>query len=220
MKRIYLIVILSCFFSEINYSQRITIDHIESRLVTHEGVEFIGTLEENSKSNFYLFKNWSNKGIIFVDNKTYYLENINFNITNNSFDSRIGRKKLFSFKTSEIDAVTIKGHTFKKIRNTFYEVLFEKNGKKLYKKYNIKYREGIVNRIGGEVGPVRKSIKFDYLLSINDSLKKIELNKKSILKALNSYKNLVNDYLKNNRTSFKNEKGIISLLAYMSKSSV
>ena len=125
MKNLFYFILFYCLFSNNFYGQQITINRIESRLITNQGVEFIGDLF-NPNNDLYTFPNWSNNGIIFLDSKSYSLVNINFNVTRNSFESRISRDKLFSFKNSEIDSVSINNLIFKKFGNSFYEVLFEK----------------------------------------------------------------------------------------------
>ena len=118
LKRIVKLVLLSCFLGNYAYGQRITIKSIESRLVTHQGVEFIGEIKDKNK-DLYSFSNWSNEGVLFVGKKNYALSNINFNVSTNSFDSRINRKRLFSYRNSTLDSVIINGHLFKKVRNSF-----------------------------------------------------------------------------------------------------
>ena len=74
--------------------QHVTINHIQSRLITNEGIEFVGDLKDKN-SDLYSFPNWDNQAVLFLDNNRYTLSNINFNVTTNSFDSRINREKLF-----------------------------------------------------------------------------------------------------------------------------
>ena len=63
IKTIKYFLILS-FFCNYTYSQRITIKSIESKLITHQGVEFIGKLKEKNK-DLYAFPNWNNQGVIY-----------------------------------------------------------------------------------------------------------------------------------------------------------
>jgi hypothetical protein len=121
-----LILLITYLIYNYSYSQKITIKNIESRLITHQGVEFVGELKDNKADDLYMLPNWNNEGILFLDNKMYSLANLNFNVSTNSFDSRVDRKKLFSYKNSTIDSVEINKQLFKKVEGVFYEVIYEK----------------------------------------------------------------------------------------------
>lgn len=151
MKKYLIVILFFCYGINYTYSQRVTIKNIESRLVTHQGVEFIGELKDKN-NDLYKFQNWKNLGHIHQDGKIYMLSNLNFNIVNNSFVSRIDRNKMFVFKNSLIDSVVINNHTFKNMNNYFYEVLSEKGSYMFLKKYDFNYQEGKVSRMGGSVG--------------------------------------------------------------------
>ena len=110
MKKIIKLLILILVVYSNGYSQQITIKKIESRLVTHEGVEFIGDLNDKRNDDIYMSNNWDNEGVLYLNDKSYSLSNINFNVTKNSFDSRIDRIKLFAFSNSSLDSVEINNH--------------------------------------------------------------------------------------------------------------
>ena len=61
-----LLLIANCTFAQ----KRISIKKIESRLITNEGVEFVGTLRDKNNDH-YIFPKWSNNGVIFVGKKKY-----------------------------------------------------------------------------------------------------------------------------------------------------
>ena len=48
MKKIIIVILFCCFQVYQSFAQQITIKHIESRLVTHQGIEFIGELRDKS----------------------------------------------------------------------------------------------------------------------------------------------------------------------------
>jgi hypothetical protein len=217
IKNILNFIIVLCMMYQTTYAQQITIKTIESRLITNEGVEFVGELKD-VRNDVYSFSNWNNKGILFVNQKQYYLSNINFNVSSNAFDSRIKRDKLFAFKNSEIDSVKINNALFKKVRNTFYEVLYEKGVNQLLKKHAIEIQKGIVNRLDGKAGRSKELLDFQYLIKSDDVFKKIELNKKAILDLFEK-KDLLEEFVKKERLSFKKEDDIVKMLDYMFKNS-
>lgn len=216
LKRIVILVLFCCLLGNYAYGQRITIKSIESRLITHQGVEFIGELKDKNKDH-YSFPNWSNEGVLFLNNTKYVLSNINFNVSANCFESRIDRKKLFAFKNSTIDSVTINNHLFKKIDNYFYEVLIEKGDYFLLKKHDIKYHKGSINRLDLSVGPSFTSLVYKYLVRVDDEFKLIQLNKKSIIGLLDNKKNqeLLVEFAKEQKLSFKNEKDVTRILEFI-----
>ncbi len=197
-------------------AQKITIKLVESRLITNEGVEFIGDLKDKG-SDVYLYETWGNNAVIFVDNNKYQLSNINFNITSNSFESRLGRNKIFSFKNIYIDSVKINNHFFKKAKNYFYEVLFENENIQLLKKHDIQYQAGIVNRLDGNVGKSRRYIVYKYLINLNNSFSKIELNKKSILNSFKANQFELEKFVKREKLSYKKEKDIVKIMNFISR---
>jgi len=221
MKNIFKIVLF--FFLAINtsYGQRITIKRIESRLITNEGVEFIGSLKDKN-NDLYTFTNWNNSGVLFLDNKIYKLSNINFNITTNSFDSRITRDKLFSFKTSEIDSVSINNLMFKNIGNSFYEVLFETGNKLFLKKYDIKFQQGIDNRLGGRtLGKTKSLVTHNYLIKSGEVFKKVALDKNSILNLIDDEidKNQLKSFVKKENLSYKKVNDVVKIFKYIFENS-
>jgi hypothetical protein len=216
MKKKGILFLLTCFFASFSFAQQITIKYIESRLVTHQGIEFVGTLKDKN-NDLYIFDNWNNKSEIFVDNKRYFLSNLNFNVTSNAFVSRIKRDELFYYKMAEIDAVKINNQLFKKVGNYFYEVLLEKDDTLLLKKYDIKYKVGTVSRLDGTQGKTTRSITYKYLLKSNDAMKMIELNKKSITSLLetNQDQDKLNVYVKSESLTYKKEDDTIKIVGYI-----
>ena len=220
MKKKGILILLVCFSINYIFAQQITIKYIESRLVTHQGIEFIGELKDK-KNDLYSYTNWDNKGVIFVDNKRYYLSNLNFNVTTNSFDSRIKREKYFSYKSSEIDSVTINNRMFKKVSNSFYEVLFETENNLFLKKYDIKYKAGSVSRLDGSIGKSTTALIYKYLIKSDDAIKMISLNKRSILDLLESEfdKENLETYVKTENLSYKKEEDTIKIFEFILKNS-
>ncbi|NQV77779.1 MAG: hypothetical protein HQ490_05420 [Lutibacter sp.] len=221
MKNLFYFILFYCLFSNNFYGQQITINRIESRLITNQGVEFIGDLF-NPNNDLYTFPNWSNNGIIFLDSKSYSLVNINFNVTRNSFESRISRDKLFSFKNSEIDSVSINNLIFKKFGNSFYEVLFEKGNIFFLKKHDITFQKGVENRLGvGTLGKTKNLVAYNYLIKSGDIFKRIELTKSSIVGLLNDAndKDELENFVKKEDLSYKKENDIIQIFKFLVENS-
>jgi len=221
MKKIIILAIFGGLFSNVFYGQQITIKRIESRLITNEGYEFIGDLKEKN-NDLYTYSNWNNNGVLFLDNKTYRLSNINFNITTNSFVSRISRDKLFAFKTSTIDSVSINNLLFKNIGNSFYEVLFEKGDNSFLKKYDIVFQRGIDNRLGGKtLGNTKALVAYNYLIKSGEVFKKVELNKSSIIGLIDDEndKATLISFVKEEKLSYKKVKDVVKIFRFIFENS-
>lgn len=214
-----IIISLFCLFCAHAFAQQITIKNIESRLITHQGVEFIGDLK-NINNDEYAYSNWGNQGVLFVDSKAYHLSNINFNITTNCFESRVNKNQLFSFKSSNLDSVSLNNHLYKKIRDSFYEVLLEKGNNSLLKKYDITFRPGILNRLDGTVGKSSSLVVFKYLVKFEDKFMLLEFDKKSVLGLVNDdFQKTLEKLIDSENLSYKKENDIIKILEMVFKNS-
>ena len=200
--------------------QHVSINHIQSRLITNEGIEFIGELMDVN-DDLYAFDSWDNEGIIFIKDKQYSLGNLNFNVTTNKFNSRIKRDQLFLYNTANIDAISINNHLFKKMGDSFYEVLYEDNGDQLLKRYDVKYKAGSVSRLNGSVGKPTVSLEFRYLINSEEEIKMIELTKKSIMNLMNNAQNMniFESFVESENLSYRKEDDTIRMIAFILKNS-
>ncbi|PHQ57339.1 MAG: hypothetical protein COC16_01325 [Lutibacter sp.] len=217
MKKIFNIkILLLMFISQFSNGQGLTIKAIESRLVTHQGVEFVGELKDITKVH-YSYSNFNNKGILFLNNTKYEISNLNFNASTNSFESRINRKKLFSYKNALIDSVSINNHLFKKIDGYFYEELYKNENFSFLKKHDIKFHEGTMSRMNLSKSEGFTSLVYRYLLKYKSEFKPLKLNKKSILGLIENKEdqNALNLFVKKNKLSFKRENDIGRILDYV-----
>ncbi len=220
IKKILNLVLFYCLLSSYSYGQRITIRTIESRLITHQGFEFVGKLKDKNK-DIYSFSNWSNEGVLYLDNTKYLLSNINFNVSTNSFESRIDRKKLFSYRNSTIDSVVINNRLFKKVDNYFYEVLLKNGDKYFLKKHDIKFHKGAINRLDLSEGQSFTSLVYKYLIKVDNEFKTINLNKRSIVGLLEDAKEkeTLLEFAKKQRLSFKRERDLVKIFKFMFENS-
>jgi len=210
-----LLLVANCTFAQ----KRVTIKKIESRLITNEGIEFVGTIRDKNADQ-YMFPRWSNSGVIFVDNKMYGIGNINFNISTNSVDSRITQDKLFMFQSASVDSISINNHLFKKVGTMFYEVLFENKDNMLLKKYNVMNERVQRGRMGVIQGSGKTYIVTNYILMKPDNQRaNIELNKKSVLQIFENDSDVLENYAKEENLSFRKEEDIVKMLKYLSSTS-
>lgn len=212
-----------CIFSSIifylvcanSYAQHITIKSIESRLITHQGIEFIGELR-NVSNDKYGYSNWSNQGVLFLNSNAYFLSNINFNVTTNAFESRVNKNQLFSYKSSLLDSVSVNNHLYKKMNDSFYEVLLESGDNLFLKKCDITYQPGVENRLDGTVGKSNALVIFKYLVKFDDEVTQIEFNKNSILSLVeNDFQKVLEEFIDKENLSFKRENDVVKILKFL-----
>ena len=114
-----------------------------------------------------------------------------------------------------IDAISINNHLFKKVGDSFYEVLLEKNNYLFLKKYEIEYQSPTADRMGVVRGGDRALVKNKYLVITNDKLKSITLKKKSIIGLFNIDKDIVDKFVKTEKLSYKDENDVAKIFEFL-----
>lgn len=213
MTRIIKITMLLCFINSVINAQVITIKNAESKLITHQGVEFTGKLIDKTK-DLHMFPTWKNNGVIFLDGKKYRLSNINLNVSTNKIDSEIKGDKFFVYRASLVDSVLINNRSFKRLGRSFYEVLLETNDNLFLKKFDVKFKESSAGRLGVS-SKSKKSLKYSYLIKSNDLFKHIELNKKSVVAFFEGKEDELYKFVKEEKLSYKKEKDLIKIIDFM-----
>ncbi len=208
------IAFVICLFTTFANSQELTIKKVESKLVTHQGVEFSGKLiEENT--DLHMFPKWKNNAIIYTDGNRYMITNINLNVSTNNIETKMRDGKLFVYQASMIDSVKINNRDFKRLGRTFYEVLVDKKDNMFLKKFVSKQLGDLNNRLGTTISRSKKLLKYEYLIKSKDDYTKIELNKKSIYSLFEGKEDDLKRFVNEKNLSFKKEKDLIKILNFM-----
>jgi hypothetical protein len=207
------ITLLFFFISNIAIAQFVTIKKVESTLVTHQGIEFTGKLIDKNR-DLHMFLDWKNQGVIHMDGKVYRIRNINLNVSDNTIDSKV-KEKYFIYKARLIDSISINNRNFKRLGRSFYEVLLEKKDNLFLKKFYSRQLNSKSNRLGRTIVRTSKILKFKYLIQSNDEFIKIELNKKSILGLFEDKQDILLNYVKDEKLSYKKEEDLIKILNFM-----
>jgi len=218
MKKTILALVLSCLFIIPTIGQTLTIKSVETKLITNQGIEFFGIVAEKNKKDIYLNPTWKNKGELIVDGKKHTIRNINFNISRNEVSCRLKNGKYFVFSSVDVREFSINNKYFKKNGRSYYEVLVEEDNTYFYKRYDVRYQEGVTHRIGGgTVGSGRMSTSYAYLIKKGNESKTIELSKKSILHLFEDQQNELKKFVKENDLSYKKEEDLITIISHMLK---
>jgi len=171
----------------------------------------------------YLFDTWENHTVIVAGQKKYTINNINYNVRMQRFESQVDNKKsLFVYDLPSISSITINGKQFisvfdyKTSSNNIYEVIYQDGDKSLVKSYDIKVVQGSPNPM---VNRKKHKIKKDvsYFFKKGDHLNKVKLNKKGVLKALSFGKDNASKmeaFVRDNKLSYKKEVDLKRILAF------
>lgn len=213
------ILFLTVFFGMMStgFSQVLTIQRAETKLITNQGYEFVGTLIDKEK-DLFLFPNWRNKGILYIDGKELNINNINFNISKNAVSCELKDGKEFLFRSVDIQKFTINGQTFRKNGRSYFEVLVEEGNTYFYKRYDVAYSTGVTHRIGGgQVGSGKMSAAYAYLIKKGTESKTIELNKKSVQSLFEEDEDELKSFVKSKGLSYHREADLIKIISHMLK---
>ena len=161
--------------------------------------------------SIYLFNNWKNYPVVVKskDNKTFTLDNINFNLRTNRLVTKISQDSIFVLNMKSIETVDIQGKVFKKvdteIGSRIFEVIYESDKVSLLNFHSVKLVEGSVNPMLSRKTDKLVHKEVYYVLN-GQGINELRLKKKSILNSFASNdneKNSLLNYFLENKLSFK-----------------
>ena len=184
---------------------------------TSPGVATLQTTLFNNESvqgSVYLFENWDNSARIYSDGGGIIdIENINFNVQNAKFSSKIAKDSIFTFY--KIYKVEVNGKHFERVNNKIYEVLYTFDDKSMFlKEYSVKVEPELHIITSTVIGPGKYVIEDKFYIFKNNKLDKFWLSKKNTLKMLSSQKQLILKHSKNNKLSYSKENDIVEIFKY------
>ena len=162
--------------------------------------------------SIYLFEDWKNYPVIIKskDNKTFTLNNVNFNLRTNRLVTKISQDSIFVLNMKQIDNINILGKVFKKIDSEIgsrvFEVIYESDKVSILNFHSVKLVEGSVNPMLSRKND--KLIHKEVYYLMNDSgITEFRLKKKFILDSFannEAEKKSLLKYYSQNKLSFKN----------------
>ena len=162
--------------------------------------------------SIYLFEDWKNYPVIIKskDNKTFTLNNVNFNLRTNRLVTKISQDSIFVLNMKKIDNINILGKVFKKIDSEIgsrvFEVIYESDKVSILNFHSVKLVEGSVNPMLSRKND--KLIHKEVYYLLNDSgITEFRLKKKFILESFannEAEKKSLLKYYSKNKLSFKN----------------
>ncbi len=171
--------------------------------------------------SIYLYDSWKNYPVVVKskDDKTFTLDNVNFNMRTNRLVTKISQDSIFVLDMKKIDNINILGKVFKKIEseigNRVFEVVFESEKLSVLNFHSVKLVEGSVNPMLSRKND--KLIHKETLYIHNQkSTKEFRLKKKFILDSFasnESEKKSIMKYYSMNKLSYKNINDLKKVLA-------
>jgi hypothetical protein len=185
----------------------------------------IGVLDSNLNNSkgvqgsTYLFNDWNSTGRVFCNNQQIFdVENLNFDVKNTRFVSKISNDSIFIF--DNIFKVNINGRNFVSLKNKFYESLYSSNHNFVFiKEYLLKIEPELHKITNTVIGPGKYKIEDKYYVYKDGEISKLNLNKKQILEILKKYKSEVLKYTKDYHLSFSDEEDVIKIFNFYNNQS-
>ncbi|KAA1245707.1 hypothetical protein [Aquimarina sp. RZ0] len=174
-----------------------------------------------AEGSVYLFDSWKNKTTIKIDKKNYTFSNFNFNIDKEEFMSQIEGDSIYIFDFKNIDKIIINGKEFKSFYNPIekkekiFQVIYETTDFSILKKYSLKIVEGSPNPMLNRSKD--KILKIEtYIMRQGNTFTPFKLKKKYIsnLVKKNIAISALEDYVKSNNLSYKNENDLKKIFDY------
>lgn len=193
MKKIFVLlaIVNTCFIfgqdnqrTNPNMAQALT-DAGKATKSSYGATMFYINPEINVYGSVYLFENWNNQAIIHTsDNQKYVLKNINLNLEQNTFDSKIGQDSMFAFSANNIDKMVINNLEFRNYakngKNKIYQIVYSEESFQLLKGYKIRLIKGSTNPMVNR--PSDKYVKTEYFFVRRENeIKSFKVKKKNVL---------------------------------------
>ena len=215
MKKLKIITLLFLTISVVGYSQNTGTNVSDNNARALQGITGTGTGSGNGgygtamrfvnpprtiDGSIYLFNNWKNYPVVVKskDNKTFTLDNINFNLRTNRLVTKISQDSIFVLNMKSIETVDIQGKVFKKvdteIGSRIFEVIYESDKVSLLNFHSVKLVEGSVNPMLSRKTDKLVHKEVYYVLN-GQGINELRLKKKSILNSFASNDNEKNSLL-------------------------
>ena len=176
--------------------------------------------DRHLEGSIFLFDNEDHPGRVYIDNKVYKMENINYNIENDQFFTKIENDSVFIYTFETIDKISIKNREFKEIydpylnKESVFEIIYEGDNISLFKKHTVRFIAGSDNPMVNRSSSIFKQ-KQRYYIEQGKKISKLNLKKSSILNLFDTKSRIkVKDYIRDNKLSLKKEYDLKKLLYF------
>ncbi len=173
------------------------------------------------EGSVYLFKEWNNQAVVLANNKRYRIPNINFNIKQGTFISKIQGDSLFVYDFDKVERILVNNRVFKKLYSSIdkekkiFEVLFESDKLSLLKSYHTVFIQASPNpMVNRPSNKIRQA--YSYYIDVNGDVIPFKLNKSSFKKIVtDSDKKKMYDFVKKYNLTYSKESDAKKILFYV-----
>lgn len=170
------------------------------------------------EGSVHLFESWRNTGVFFLPetDQKYLIRNINYNINRGVFESQVSKDTIFTFTFDFIEKIVVNSREFQNLYvpalrgNKTFEVIFENEELALLKDHYLMIREGSDNPM--VMRPSRYDKQSDYKIKRGNSYKTFRMRKKDILDLLEDRSLEAEQFVREQRLSYKNDQDMKRLL--------
>ncbi len=169
------------------------------------------TASEEVKGNPFLFEDWNTKGVVYSKGKYFEVDKLNYNIHNEEIGALKEKESVFVYDTQYIDSVKIDNIRLHKLDGKFFEVLETGSKASLFKKYETRIVDGMINNMDGTIAPSRFVIMDDYYVLSQDKLQKFKPSKGSLDDIFGDQAQEMKKIMKSKKLNYKKQEGLISI---------
>ncbi|WP_396597222.1 hypothetical protein [Dokdonia sp. R86516] len=207
------------FMSSLNSNQS-----IDGSLVSFDGGNYSArTFKTATKleGDKFLLNNWLSTARVITKNKQVIdIRNVNFDMERGTFSFKEG-EYILDVNQFVVSSVKINDLIFKRTLNPqdnisrLMEVIYESDDLALLKDHNVRIREGKFDiQVGQE--PDEYVSNTNYFLISEGEFKKFKPKKSSVLSIFNDYEDVMVQYIKENKLSYKEDRDLKKIFSKLS----
>jgi len=206
--------LLSVMTNQVIYAQEVDSNQLIGGMNNLWQYHTFKTATEDVKGNPFLFEEWNTKGVVYSDGKIYNVDKLNYNIYKEEIGALKEKESVFVYDSQYIDSVKIDNVRLHKLDGKFYEVLQTGSKASLFKKYDTRIVDGMVNNMDGTKQKDRLVIMDDYYVRTQGKLEKFKPSKGSLEDIFGSEAQEMKKIIKAEKLSYKKEKDLINIFEF------
>ena len=166
-----------------------------------------------------------NKGKLYSGKKVYILNDLNYNVENDQFQTKLENDSIFIYNLDGLSRVEINEKDFSVVYNPvhgkreIYEVVQAGRKISLLKKYSVKVQQASPNpMVNRRKTKILKKWKY-YTVDYKDNIVEFKGKKKTILEIVkdSESKKALKEFISNNRLSVKKEEDLVKIFNYINR---
>ena len=206
--------LLSVMTNQVIYAQEVDSNQLIGGMNNLWQYHTFKTATEDVKGNPFLFEEWNTKGVVYSDGKIYNVDKLNYNIYKEEIGALKEKESVFVYDSQYIDSVKINNVRLHKLDGKFYEALQTGSKASLFKKYDTRIVDGMVNNMDGTKQKDRLVIMDDYYVRTQGKLEIFKPSKGSLEDIFGSEAQEMKKIIKAEKLSYKKEKDLINIFEF------